>query len=106
MTTTCLNAQEKVYLITVLREEMRRVGEGLARYRFCTSRFVRPEYYVEIVLDGERAAARLGEDYPTAQILFDRLVCGTVTPCTLEDIIEDIKITQNPFTNIKRYVII
>ena len=91
MSTTCMTAWEKLYRIGILREELRRVGEQLVRYRFCTSRFAHPEYYAEIVLGNERAAAHLGEDYPTAQILFDRLVCGTVTPCTLCDIIADIK---------------
>ena len=106
MTTTCLTAQEDLYRIAILREEMRRVGDALVRYRFCTSRFALAEYYVEIVLGNERAAAYLGGDHLAAQCLFDRLVCGTVTPCTLADIIQDIKNTQNPFTNIKDYDII
>ena len=100
MNTTCLTAREELYRISVLREELRRVEEHAIRYRFCTSRFAHPEYYVEIVLEDERAAVALGGDYPTAQILFDKLVCGLVTPCTLEDIMEDIKNAQNPFTNI------
>ncbi len=101
MTTTCLTAQEKLYRIAILREEIRRVGAGLVRYRLCVSRFARAEYYAEIVFGDERAAARLGEDYPAAQLLFDQLVCGTVTPCTLADIIQDTKNAQNPFTNIE-----
>ncbi len=106
MTTTCSTPWEKLYRIGILREELRRVEDRLVRYRFCTSRFASPEYYVEIVLGEERAAAHLGEDYPTAQILFDKLVCGVVTPCTLFDIMQDVKNAQNPFTNIKAYDII
>jgi hypothetical protein len=106
MSSTCLTTWEKLYRIAVLREELRRAEERLVRYRFCTARFAVPEYYIEIVLGEERAAAHLGEDYPTAQILFDKMVCGLVMPCTLLDIMQDIKNAQNPFTNIKYYDII
>ena len=82
---------EKLQRICVLREELRRVSEEMARYRFCAFRFAGPEYYVEITYGAERAAARLGSDYAEAQILFDRLVAGTVTPCTLIDVIADAK---------------
>ncbi len=101
MIATCSTPWEKHYRIGILREELRRVQDRFIRYRFCTSRFAEPEYYVEIILEDERVAARLGEDYPTAQILFDKLVCGLVTPCTLFDIMEDAKNAQTPFTNSK-----
>ena len=91
MNSVQLNGLEKLYRICVLREEKRRVGEETARYRFCAFRFAEPEYYVEILYGAERAAAHLGADYPEAQILFDRLVAGTVTPCTLSDVITDEK---------------
>ena len=91
MNSAQLNGLEKLYRICVLREEKRRVGEEMARYRFCALRFAEPEYYVEIFYGTERAAARIGEDYPQAQILFERLVAGTVTPCTLFDVIADEK---------------
>jgi hypothetical protein len=106
MTTTHSTTWEGLYRIGVLREELRHVEDRLVRYRFCTFRFATPEYYVEILFGEERAAAHLGSDYPSAQILFDKLVCGVVTPCTLSDIIEDIKNMQNPFTSIKGYDII
>ena len=96
MNTTSTTAWDKLYRISILREELRRVDGRLVRYRFCTSRFARPEYYVEIVFGEERAAAHLGADYPTAQIFFDRLVGGVVTPCTLADIIEDAKNAHTP----------
>jgi len=95
MNMTCLTTQDKLYRISVLREELRRLDAQLIRYRFCTSRFAQPEYYVEIVFENERAAALLGTDYPAAQILFDKLVCGLVTPCTLCDIMQDIKNDSN-----------
>ena len=106
MTTTCLIPQEKVYRIEILREETCRVGQRLARYRFCICRFAHSEYYAEIVLGDERAATHLGEDLAAAGRLFDLLVRGTVTPCTLSDIMQDIKNAQNPFTSIKDYDII
>ena len=55
-------AWERLYKISVLREEVRRVAASLARYRFCASRFATPQYYVEIFYENERAAASLGED--------------------------------------------
>lgn len=95
MNADILNGLDRLYRICVLREEQRHVAEQMARYRFCAFRFADPEYYVEILFGAERAAARLGEDYPSAQILFDKLVAGTVTPCTLRDVIEDIKNSRN-----------
>ncbi len=86
---------EKLNKICVLREELRRVADRMARYRFCAFRFAAPEYYVEILYGDERAAARLGEDYVAAQILFDAIVEGTVTPCTLIDVITDAKNSHN-----------
>lgn len=91
MNSANLSGFEKLYRICVLREELRRVGEQMVRYRFCTFRFAEPEYYVEILYGAERAAARLCEDYARAQILFDILVEGTVTPCTLIDVVTDAK---------------
>ena len=82
---------EKLQKICVLREELRRVAGEMARYRFCAFRFAAPEYYVEVTYGTERAATRLGRDYAEAQILFDRLVEGTVTPCTLIDVVTDAK---------------
>lgn len=91
MNSVSLTGFEELYKICVLREELRCVGDGIARYRFCAFRFAKPEYYAEILYGSERAAARLGEDYAAAQILFDRLVAGTVTPCTLDYVVEDMK---------------
>jgi hypothetical protein len=81
----------KLHRICVLREEIRRIADRMARYRFCAFRFAEPEYYIEILYGDARAAARLGEDYAGAQILFDAVVAGTVTPCTLIDVITDAK---------------
>ncbi len=86
-----VSGYEKLYKICVLREELRCVADKMARYRFCAFRFAAPEYYVEILYGNERAAARLGEDYAASQILFDAVVAGTVTPCTLFDVITDAK---------------
>ena len=91
MNNTCLTAWEELYRITALREEQRRAQEHLIRYRLCVSRFASPEYYVEILLENQRAAAALGSNYEKANDLFEILVRGLVTPCTLGDIIQDIK---------------
>lgn len=77
--------------VAVLREEKRSV-EGLElRYRFCGCYFAKGQYYVEICLGNERAAVYLGTNKEAAYEVFKRLVSGTVTPCTLADIMEDIK---------------
>lgn len=94
MNSVNLTGFEKLYQISVLREELRRAADKPARYRFCAFRFAEPEYYVEILYGEERAAAHLGEDYAEAQILFDRLVEGTVTPCTLFDVVSDARNLQ------------
>lgn len=96
MNDNCMNVWEDLYRITVLREETRRVEAYLVRYRFCVSRFADTAYYAEIFLDEERAAAHLGKDLTTSQELFERLVNGVVTPCTLLDIMQDIKNAHSP----------
>ena len=96
MNTTCPQNADVLYKIAVLREELRRVDTRIARYRFCLCRFAENEYYVEILFAGERAAASLGKDRLEADTVFERLVCGLVTPCTLSDIVQDIKNAGSP----------
>ena len=96
MNITCPKTADALYKIAVLREELRRVDARMARYRFCLCRFAENEYYVEILFDGERAAASLGKDRLEADAVFERLVCGLVTPCTLSDIVQDIKNAGSP----------
>ena len=96
MNTTTPTSADALYKIVVLHEELRRVDARIVRYRFCLSRFAHNEYYVEILFEGERAAASLGKDYSNAGSLFEQLVRGLVTPCTLSDIIQDIKNAGSP----------
>ncbi len=75
--------------LCVAKECERTVGDCVTVYRLCVFRFAATQYYVEICRDGERAAAYLGEDASAAHALYARLVRGTVTPCTLCDIVQD-----------------
>ncbi len=63
-------------------------GEAV-QYRLYEGRFANPQYYAEIVMGGERAAAYLGEECGKAREIYAALVRGTVTPCTLQAIVED-----------------
>ena len=82
---------EKPYEICVLCEQTRRVAGGTARYRFCELRFAGEDYYAEILFEGERVAAHLSREREPARRLFDALVEGSVTPCTLFDVVTDAK---------------
>ncbi|MBO7341205.1 MAG: hypothetical protein J6U87_00840 [Clostridia bacterium] len=82
---------EKLYEVCVLREQIRPVAGRTARYRFCVLRFAGEEYYAEILLGEERAAAQLSLERAPAERLFDALVAGSVTPCTLIDVVTDAK---------------
>ena len=96
MNDNCMNVGEDLYRITVLREETRRVEAYLVRYRFCVSHFAETAYFVEILLGKERAAAYLGKELYPSQKVFEQLSNGVVTPCTLLDIIQDIKNAHSP----------
>ena len=73
----------------ILREATARVARRCARYRFSRSDRALPQYYIEIEYAGERAATCLGTDGERAARIFDLLVRGRVTPCTLCDIVKD-----------------
>lgn len=89
----CANSigSEKPYEVCVLCEQTRHVAGGWARYRLCVLRFAGEEYYAEILFEGERAAAHLSWEWESAKRLFDALVKGSVTPCTLIDVVTDAK---------------
>ena len=91
MNTTETTAGASLWAVAVLREEKKATKGLLLRYRFCGCCFAKKQYYVEICLGNERAAAYLGTDKEAACEVFKALVDGTVTPCTLADIMEDIK---------------
>ena len=69
------------------------VGDGLVTcrlYRTASDSASRPEGY-EVRMEGfyTRAFAMLGCDRSAARVLYDTLVRNTVTPCALQDVMED-----------------
>lgn len=64
---------------------------GMLRYRlFSIRQEDKIAYYIQIVLNGEHCTKRLPcSELTDARRLFRRLQEGTVTPCTLADILED-----------------
>lgn len=70
------------------------VGDGLVTcrlYRTASDSVNRPELY-EVRLEGfrMRAFASLGHDRSAARVVYDTLVRNTVTPCALQDVMEDL----------------
>ena len=47
------------------------------------------EYWIECRFGKERVRHSLGQSLSTASEVFEQLVSGTVTPCTLADILSD-----------------
>lgn len=80
---------ETCAVFRTLCEDRERVADVSVRYRLCEGRFARPQYYAEIVMGEERSAAYLGEDARVAEKIYTALVGGTVTPCTLQAVVED-----------------
>ena len=76
-------------MLRTICEDSQTVAGELVRYRLYEGRFALPQYYAEIVLYGERATAYLGEDREVARELYAALVRGTVTPCTLQAVVDD-----------------
>ena len=46
-------------------------------------------FFIEITLGADRSSADVGSSFYRAAYLYDLLVEGEVTPCTLQDILED-----------------
>ena len=74
-----------------MAEERRTVAARAAVYRLYACRFCTVLYVVEVIYDGERSAAYLGEDPDLCAEMFAALVRGEVTACTLRDVVEDIR---------------
>lgn len=79
----------KCLTLEMLREERASVAGNVAQYRLYKGSFAKTQYYVELTLAGERAAAYLGEDAARAMAAYEAIFHGTVTPCTLQAITED-----------------
>lgn len=54
-----------------------------------TNRCSTPEYYISVRLEQEHELAYVGTDHTLVLSLYDMIVQGKVTPCTLQDIVED-----------------
>ena len=86
--TKLYEAEEFCVLHPLAKDQTELLGEKVC-YRLYEGRFAGSRYYVEVTYREERAAAYLGEDGAKARCLYDLLVSGTVTPCTLEAIVAD-----------------
>ncbi len=51
-------------------------------------------YAVEATLGDERERASLGSDPKTAIDVFERVSAGAVTPCVLEEVVEDLLMSE------------
>ena len=77
--------------VRVACEEERVVADCPAIYRLYELQGSTPQYLMEIVFEGERDRAYLGEEYLFAMRIFRALVYGRVTPCTLRAIVADLR---------------
>jgi len=73
----------------LLLEHAYRVGEEQVICRLYRVARPRTGYRVEMEGFGTRASSALGGDRSAARSFYDALVRNTVTPCTLEDVLED-----------------
>ena len=82
------SAHTAAYLCTERREALV-AGERVC-YALYRCEAAPPCYFVQVSYCGERSAAFLGEG-ETALAIFEMLVRGCVTPCTLADVVEDFR---------------
>ncbi|MBQ8341020.1 MAG: hypothetical protein IJY22_01415 [Clostridia bacterium] len=64
------------------------IGHGMAHYRFLEHL---PQYFVDCHYGTDHAFLPLGQDPKRAQDIFDLLIRGEVTPCTMADVIHDLQ---------------
>ena len=74
-----------------LREEYANVGSIVVRYRLWMYRASLVRYAVEVSTEAETRFAYLRCNFADAARLFILLFEGTVTPCTVSDILEDLQ---------------
>ena len=77
--------------LSLVREEYATVGSIVVRYRLWMYRASLVRYAVEVSTEAETRFAYLGSDFADAARLFTLLCEGTVTPCTVSDILEDVQ---------------
>ncbi len=77
----------------ILQEEAVLYGGLSLLYRFIAERCMRQtRYLISIELRGERADSYLGEDLLRAWEVYSKIVRGAVTPCSLREVLEDLKV--------------
>ena len=77
----------------ILEEEAVLFGGLSLLYQLLAERCMRQtRYLVSIELRGERAEAHLGEDLLRAWETYSKIVRGAVTPCSLREVLEDLKV--------------
>ena len=75
--------------LSVQREDSVALADGEVIYQLCVLELGADQLYARLCYRGEVAVAYLGEDAVFANTLYQRLVAGTVTPCTLCDVVRD-----------------
>ena len=78
-------------LLRTLQIDAKEEGTLLLHYRLCVFDFATPQYYAEVALDTERCAVCLGEERAVATRIYAQLLQGGVTPCTLRDVVRDLR---------------
>ncbi len=71
------------------REDSVNVAGGEVVYQLCVLELGVSQFYARLSYKSEQAVAYLGENALFAHALYERLMAGTVTPCTLCDIVRD-----------------
>ena len=77
-----------------LRVEVRPVAAEQAVYRLISSKQNAAERYVEIGYGRERRIALLAGDPRVIEGVFETLVRGEVTPCTMMAVLEDLSVAE------------
>ena len=100
MTVTNYEGGKELPPLTLSAKDRVLIGDGEACYRLLCCALVEAHYFAEIALGDERAAVYLGTG-ERARALYTVLVRGSVTPCTLRDVVEDLQKTDTvlPFLN-------
>ena len=87
--------------IRVLKRISRRTELGMIEYRLCAVRGIGANegYSIEARMREERERRYVGTDLSFANMIFEKAVRNSVTPCTLGDITEDETARYASFVN-------
>ncbi|MBQ8432726.1 MAG: hypothetical protein IJX28_07560 [Clostridia bacterium] len=76
-----------------LKEECVLYGGLSLLYRLIAERRRKQtRFFVSVELNGERAGSYLGDDLLRAWDTYSKLVRGAVTPCSLQEVLSDLKV--------------